>query len=81
MNNTQLIEYVRRGGAELKIGDRVRILPRHGVQDPHSSPVYVDEMIVYAGQHVTIESVDKELERIRFDEISYNWSPDWVERV
>lgn len=69
---------------KFKVGDRVRILPRKEKQE-EQYPCYVDEMLDYIGEIVTIIEIQSGdiilLDAQYLDDQDYRWHEDWLELV
>lgn len=61
-----------RNTSQLKVGDKVKILPRNSSQEDYY-PQYVDGMLKYVGQLATITQVMKTSCNIDLDDSSYYW--------
>lgn len=78
MDNESLKRYVA-NSESLKVGDRVRILPRQPGQEA-IKPMYTRDMTHYAGDLATVRRV-RESGHIEVSRNGYVWNKDWLERV
>lgn len=63
---------------ELKIGDKVRIIPRDKVDNPHKWPYYISDMTKYGGREFIIDKINAN-GNVRYE--GYDWSHDWLELI